>query len=151
TLVGPAVYQTDTAKDGAREGTVFIDKPVSNLVRSTAQPGTIRVFTSSPGLEPAEVKLVSLAPTVNRVAGTDPSLTEQGRRRVTRMTAFQACTAVGFPLRNTIAEIDKDFDVAVHTPKQVLENFVKQRNRHLDVSTAAYRAFIDRMTQMVIE
>ena len=53
-----------------------------------------------------------------------------------------------------LAPAHAGYDFAVHTPKQVragLENFVKRRNPRLDVSTPAYRAFIDRMTHVVIQ
>ncbi|MGA2268001.1 MAG: glycoside hydrolase family 2 TIM barrel-domain containing protein [Bryobacteraceae bacterium] len=91
TLVGPAVYQTDTQKNGAMEGTMYIDAPVANLVRSTATPGAIRARISAPGLEPAEVTLASVAPPDDRVDGiTEPPVAEQGRTRVTRVPGFRA-------------------------------------------------------------
>lgn len=56
--------------------------------------------------------------------------------------------------RNTIAEIDRDYDFTANISEKVraaLDRFVKRRNPGLDVSTAPYRAFVDRMTEMVMQ
>ena len=37
-LLTPSRYETDTAKNGAMDGTMYIDLPVATLVRSTATP-----------------------------------------------------------------------------------------------------------------
>lgn len=59
-LVGPAVYESDRDKHEAMAGEMYIDAPVKNLVRSTAQSGEIVVRISSPGLAAAEVRIRSV-------------------------------------------------------------------------------------------
>lgn len=56
-LVGPSLYTTDFDLFEAMEGTGYIRVPVSNVVRSSSQPGTATVTVSSPGLKPASVKI----------------------------------------------------------------------------------------------
>lgn len=51
-LVGPDTYTTDTAKNNATDGTMYIDAPVANVLRSTATPGAIRVRVSAPAWNP---------------------------------------------------------------------------------------------------
>ncbi len=89
-LVGPSTYTSDTDKNGAMEGTMYIDAPVANVLRSTDTPGEIAVKISAPGLAPAEVKLASVALPDDRVPGiSEPPLSDRGRVRVTRLSGFQ--------------------------------------------------------------
>jgi hypothetical protein len=69
TLVGPAVYESDTSKHQAMEGTMYIDAPVANVIRAGAAPGSIRVTVFAPGLAAGEVTLEAVAPPDDRVAG----------------------------------------------------------------------------------
>jgi len=146
-LAGPSVYESDTKKNGVMEGTMYIDMPVANVLRSTAQPGTIKVKISAPGLEPAEVTLASVAPAEDSVEGiVEPRLSDAGRERVTRERGFQPATfAAKKSSRNTIAEIGQDYDLS---PEQV-GNFVRQHNPKLDTSTAVFRAFVARTQELV--
>jgi beta-galactosidase len=86
TLVGPPVYQTDFDKDLADEGCGYIDAPVANLVRATNKAGMITVRVSSPGLEPAEIKIQTIKPIP---AGSEklikqPELLDKGRDMVVK-------------------------------------------------------------------
>jgi dienelactone hydrolase len=153
TLAGPAAYQTDTATNGAMEGTMYIDMPVANVLRSTATAGTIHVKIAAPGLEPAEVTLNSVTPPDYRVAGiTEPPVGDAGRVHVSRVSGFQPVSVTAKPSsKNMVAEIPKDYDFAKTDIRGQLDKFVRERNPKLDTSTAAYQAFIDRMTQITAE
>ena len=155
TLAGPATYTSDTAQNGSAEGTLYIDMPVANVLRSTATPGSIRVTVSAPGLEPAYVDLRSIAPVSDSIPGIDqPRLEDVGRIRVTRVQGFQPVSAAKAPSRNSIAEIDRDYDFPAGSREQVrsaIEKFVRERNPKVDTTTAANAAFIDRMTSLVME
>ncbi len=95
-LVGPAVYESDFDKKEAMEGTMYIDAPVANLVRSTATPGAIHVKVSAPGLEPAEVTVSSVAPPEDRVPGIiEPPVADRGRVHVSRVQGFQPVKVTG--------------------------------------------------------
>jgi beta-galactosidase len=54
TLVGPAEYVSQFGDEAARTGSLYIDMPVSNVVRPTGEPGEIRVRVSADGLASAE-------------------------------------------------------------------------------------------------
>jgi beta-galactosidase len=155
-LVGPAVYQSDTNKKQAMEGTMYIDAPVANVIRSTTVPGTIRIAVSAPGLEPAEVTLASVAPADDSADGVqEPAVFDDGRSRVTRVQGFRPVTvATKSSSRNMIAEIPDDHDFKPGTRADVktqIEKFVKDRNPRVDTATDRYRVFIDRLTTIVME
>jgi beta-galactosidase len=162
TWVGPTTYTSDTGKSGSLEGTMYIDAPVSNLLRSTATPGEIRVSVSAPGLESAELRLHSLAPDDDAMPGiSEPRLSDAGRGGVTRLPTSApapaaAAAAAASSSRLLIAEIDKDYEFHAGSRDEVraqLERFVRERNPALETSTstAAWRAFTDRMTTLIIE
>lgn len=151
TLLAPANYQTDTAKNGAMDGTMYIDAPVANLVRSTAMPGSIRVRVSAPGLQPAEVTIVSVAPTPSTVPGIlEPALSDTGRTPVRRDPDFKPALVGGKNGRVAEIEQDRQFDAKTREELRTqIEQFVRERNPSVDVFTAEYRAFIERMVGIV--
>ncbi|HEX7903928.1 MAG TPA: glycoside hydrolase family 2 TIM barrel-domain containing protein [Chitinophagaceae bacterium] len=57
TLVGPSEYVSDTDKQEQMEGTMYIDAPVSNLIRSTGKPGKIIITIESNGLVSAKTEI----------------------------------------------------------------------------------------------
>jgi dienelactone hydrolase len=148
-LAGPAVYQSDTKKSGAMEGTMYIDAPVGNVLRSTAMPGMITVSIAAPGLEPASVTIQSVPPPDDTVPGiTEPRLADTGRVPVTRIPGFQTVTfAPKKSSRTTIAEIGKDYDMQ---PDQV-EAFVRRQNPKSDPNAPEFRSFVERMRELVAE
>ncbi len=153
TLVGPEHYETDTKKNGAMDGTMYIDLPVGNVVRSTATPGDVRVRVSAPGFEPVEVTIRSVAPAHDAIAGIgEPALREANRVVARRDPAFRP-VVVGAKSRK-LAEIDRDFDFKADSRagyQEQVERFVRERNEGIDVFTAEYRAFIERITTLVAE
>jgi hypothetical protein len=153
TLAGPPVYQSDTEKNGAMEGTMYIDAPAANVVRAKAAAGTIRVRVTAPGLEPAEATVTSVAAPDDRVAGiTEPPLSDDGRAAVARDASFK--TAVVAAKRGRLTEIRQDFDFKAGSREEYgnqIAAFVRERNPGLDPFTAAYRAFIERITSIVAE
>jgi dienelactone hydrolase len=152
-LAGPAVYETDTNKKGALEGTLYIDAPVANLVRSTVVPGTIRVKVSAPGLESAEVEVASVAPVDDRIAGImEPAVGDEGRGKVTRLSSFRPAVAAAKPSsKSMVAEIDRDYDFTGADLRGQLDRFVRERNPKVDTKPAGYGKFLDRLVQIVTE
>ncbi len=152
TLVGPALMKTDTNKNNALEGSGYIDAPVANVVRSTAVAGKIRVRVTAPGLEPAEVTLVSETPADDRVAGVEePPVSDGGRIHVTRDMHFQPVVLAAKNRKNRLAEIKDDFDFKPGDVRAQVQAFVKERNPGVDVFSAAYRAFVERIVTIVSE
>ncbi|WEK21385.1 MAG: glycoside hydrolase family 2 TIM barrel-domain containing protein [Candidatus Pedobacter colombiensis] len=58
TLVGPDTFTTDTDKQAQMEGTMYIDVPVKNVIRSTGIPGKITVTLLSDGLEKDKIEIL---------------------------------------------------------------------------------------------
>src|SRR5439155_13204991 len=69
-LVGPSELKTDTNKNNAATGTMYIDLPTANLIRTTGTPGELRITVSSPGLAGHSVVLHS-DPAANPESGIE--------------------------------------------------------------------------------
>lgn len=151
-LVGPDHYETDTRKNGALDGTMYIDLPVANLLRSTATPGEIRVRLSAPGVEAAEVVIVSVAPAADRVTGiAEAGLDDAGRVAVQRDPNFK--TAVVGAKTSKLVEIKQDveFKPAADGYREPVERFVREHAQGVDPFTADYRALVERLVAIVTE
>lgn len=151
TLVGPREYRTDTEKNGAMEGAMYIDVPVSNVLRSKAEPGMIKVTVSAPGLAPAEATVAAVAPAGGAVEGiVEPPLSDRGRSPVRRDPAFK--TVVFAAKARRIQEIRQDYDFKAGSREEYrrqIGDFVRRLNPGIDPFTSAYRLFIERMTGIV--
>jgi hypothetical protein len=83
-LIGPDMYISDREKNGAYEGTMYIDVPVSNLIRGIGKPGRVTITVTAPGLESASTTIDVLPWTDPAPVGgiAEPSLNTEGREPV---------------------------------------------------------------------
>lgn len=87
-LVGASVYKSDIQKHEEMEGTGYTVVPVANVVRSTNQPGKIKITVTSQGLEPAQISIDSGKIDESTAWISEPCLADSGRLPVTRDTKF---------------------------------------------------------------
>ncbi len=149
-LVGPARYVSDTAKHEAMDGTMYIDAPVANLVRSTATPGEIQVTASSPGLPDATLTLYSVAPAEPKGnAISEPKLSDDGRSAVHRDASFQA--RVLAHQVQIVSEIPDDvsFPGPSENYRAQVEAFIKAHSTGVNPFSSEYRSFIERLVAIV--
>jgi len=59
TLVGPAEYVSDFKQKEQLTGTLYIDTPVSNVIRSKGETGIIKVKVSAEGLKSGELSITT--------------------------------------------------------------------------------------------
>ena len=152
TLVGPDHYETDTKKNGALDGTMYVDLPIANVLRSTATPGEIRVRVSAPGLAPAEITLTSVAPDAATVAGiAEPAVIEAGRFAVRRDPNFKP--AVVAAKNRKLGEITQDvqFPMAGGIYREQVEQFIRTHATGVDPFSADYRALVERLVKIVTD
>ncbi len=147
TLVGPQTYETDTEKNGALSGEMYIDTPVANVIRSTGRAGDIVVTVDAPGLRSGCVRLMSIRPTDNTVPGiSEPALSDTGRQRVARQAHFQPLVLAQKVQR--IKELTEDYDLP-KSPGEGYEaavrNFIQERNAAFDTSTPQFRALVSHL------
>lgn len=149
-LVGPATYTTDTDKNGAESGTMYIVLPTANIVRTTSIPGEINVSVSSPGLESASVTLHSVPATEPNDGVEQPELSERGRLPVMRDTSIIS-TSPGTPPR-VFDPIAQDYRLPATTPAEArtsIEQFLRDHDPNLPKDGAAYQDALKKLSGLL--
>lgn len=151
TLVGPAVYKTDTLKNGSYEGVWYIDTPIGNVVRSGGSTGTIKVTVEAQGLAAGSVSIQSVAPPEDRIPGiSEPTLRDDGRVPVTRDMSVKS--TVFAAKAHKLNEITQDYDLPAEAAKDyraAITAFIQQRNFDLDTSKADFHALVKQLAAIL--
>ncbi len=85
-LVGPSLYESDINKQNEMDGVWYIDMPVSNVIRSTGEPGTIHISVFASGLASGSFDIeAEMSVPDNSVIG-EPEPATQGRQSVAKKT-----------------------------------------------------------------
>ncbi len=151
-LVGPAKYTTDTDKNGAEGGTMYIVLPTANIVRTTDKPGDIKVTVNSPGLESAEVTLHS-TPAVEPEDGiVQPELSDAGRVMAMRDMSVVSTTP-GVPPR-IFELIGQDYKLPASSAAEArasMEEFLHEHNPKLTKGAAAYEDALAKLSGLLAE
>jgi len=82
TLVGPSEYTTDIYKNSESEGVWYITTPVSNVIRSTGEPGEIIVSAYCEGLKPGEARIYAKSASKRDAYIYEPKLDNANRKPV---------------------------------------------------------------------
>ncbi len=150
-LVGPEKYTTDTDKNGAEAGTMYIVLPTANIVRATDTPGDIEVSVSSAGLEPAEVTLHSTAPAEPIEGIEEPHLSNAGRVPVRRDPSITSTD--GNPPR-VFDLISQDYKLPAATPAEArasMAQFLHEHNPKLPRDTPAYEDALTKLSSLLLQ
>jgi len=90
-LIGPDMYISDRHKRGDYEGTMYIDVPVTNLVRGTGHTGQAKITVHASGLESASATIDVLPYTdPNPVTGIAEPRLQTGGREPVKINQLQA-------------------------------------------------------------
>jgi hypothetical protein len=139
TLVGAPVYSTDTAKQEAKEGTMYIDAPAFNIIRSTGVAGQIKVRVRSPGLAPAEVVITAhAAPLKPELAVLEPALPKGDRQPVLHEGGGGKGPEVGLQEMKGVSE-DLVLDAAsLDGYTRQVDRFLRDKNPAIEFSSPEY-------------
>ncbi|HEX7905376.1 MAG TPA: glycoside hydrolase family 2 TIM barrel-domain containing protein [Chitinophagaceae bacterium] len=144
TLVGPDIYNTDINKTEEMDGTMYVDAPVANVIRSTGEPGDIIVTVQSPNLVSSSVTIHASAAKNNNTGITEPSLPKSVREKVLQNQSYAASNKEKIP-----AVIIETFD-EFHMPgksKTYYADFIRKyladHNKNLDVASSELKALIE--------
>lgn len=141
-LVGPELYETDFDLFESMEGTGYIRVPVSNIIRSTNQPGLAKISVSSPGLEPTSLEIVVVPLQMESHDISQPVLSEDGRLKVTRNDNYKTVLLRTKDL-NHISGNEK-FDISDKTKlKQDFISFLQKNNLNFDKDLQESKVLID--------
>ncbi|MBP8303055.1 MAG: DUF4982 domain-containing protein [Phycisphaerae bacterium] len=142
-LVGPASYSTDTDKYESMEGTMYVDAPTFNIIRSSGKPGDITVCIRSPGLASAEVRLTATAaPKSTLMAIAEPPLPETKRQFVTREGDTVRRRV---PVVQEMNGVSEDVQLRASTLEgytRQVDQLLREKNPRLDFTSPEYHAIV---------
>jgi hypothetical protein len=143
TLLGAPVYQTDTDKNEANNGTMYIDAPTLNIIRSSGKAGEIKVRAYSRGIMAAEISITATAvPENNSIAIVEPPLPEGNRQAVARENSSTAQNELaGQKLRGVTDDVFLKAN-SIEDYSHQIDNSLREQNPGLDYGSPEYRAVI---------
>lgn len=151
TLIGPDTYASDRDKNESYEGTMYIDAPVINLIRSTGEPGTVKVTVSSANLESgvADIVFTDYVDS-NRVAGiAEPVLSRINRLPVKKNT--EQITRIIAPQEMKIFTGELKYPLAEKAAfKNRLRAFIFKENPAIDTTTIDFKLVVDKFNQLMV-
>jgi hypothetical protein len=142
TLVGAPVYQTDISKNMELDGTMYIDMPVANVIRSTGKPGVVKVRLQAASLATGEVSLLMEKPLLPPHGPVvQPRLPESNRQVVKRNLP----QVVKSPAPPELKEESHGLKLASKSVEdgaaQVSQNLIKA-NPRIDPTTPEFAALV---------
>lgn len=149
TLVGPNIYVSDRDKHEEMEGTMYIDAPVTNLVRSTGEEGVVTFSVSALGLEGASVSIPVVAANEEDVPGiVEPVLGNAGRVPVETNAAAANFVKAPQVMKEFAGElsfpIERKDDFAV-----LVDRFIKDHNPGLDTDCPGYPYLVEKLVDIL--
>ena len=142
TLAGHPVYESEINKVHQMEGVWYMDMPVSNVIRSNGNNGTITVLVSSPGLASGSVTIEAVTSRSDNSVITEPLLSDAGRKRVS-VPEPVITTSVGSKgeLKTIYSEINLGRQQVSDYRKEI-SRMISENNPSVDTSTIEYRALV---------
>ena len=104
TLVGPEIYESDFDKHMSMDGIMYIDTPVTNIIRSSGKPGEITVTVRAGSLAPGSVIINARPAGGVALVIYEPPVSAGNRKPVARNTASTPSVAPRVELKPSIDE-----------------------------------------------
>lgn len=144
TLVGPPVYQSDFYKNMEMDGTLYIDMPVSNVIRSTGEPGEIVVKVYATGLVAGVVTIKAEATSVEPSGIIQPKLIRSNDRKLAQSPKHASYISVPVPeiIRKNKTGIDLSGKTGPRYSSFISTEMTKA-NPAFNPSLPGYQSFLD--------
>ncbi len=143
TLAGPSFYESEAGKRDKEEGIGYIEMPVSNVIRSSGQPGDIKITVFSSGLASGSVIIKAVKAKTDDNLITEPLLDPIGRNKVTRPGIIYDRVR---EQRKEIEYTTKDFNLGItdlNNYKKSITDFIIENNKDVDTTTVEFRSLVD--------
>lgn len=151
-LVGPSELKTDTNKNNAATGTMYIDLPTANLIRTTGTPGEIRITVSSPGLAGDSIVLHSEPASGREIGIEEVVLRDEGRFPVARDPDAHEATRSAPP--RAFEHISQDYNLLANTLNEArtsVDDFLREHNPKLNRNSRAYDDALGKLSQLLLD
>ena len=151
TLVGADLFVSDRDRTEEYEGTMYIDAPVLNLIRSNGKPGKVTVTVSSGALEVGVVE-VDFDPykDVDQVDGiVEPVLSTDGREAVKKNTNQITRIIAPQEMKEYFGELKYPLSKG-EAIKDMLRDFIVGENPEIPTGTLEFGYVVDLFYQLMM-
>lgn len=141
-LAGYPVYVPDTGGESAAAMVSFKKLPVSNIVRSDGNTGTITVTVSSPGLVSASVTIEAHAIQSDNTVVDEPALSDMGRKR---LFIPEQAAGSSFEREKELDIIHKDINLGrkqLSDYRREISRIISGNNPRADTAATEYRTLV---------
>ncbi len=148
-LVGPSVYETDINKHHEMEGIWYMDVPVSNVLRSTGEPGKIHITVSASGLVSGSFDIDCEDYQADNSAISEPVVKNDGRIHVSRIIDSKRLDEIPREIKLSFDEIKLSSSDRAGYKKAIREYIIKN-NSGVDSLTLEFRTLTDLFASYLI-
>jgi Glycosyl hydrolases family 2, sugar binding domain/Glycosyl hydrolases family 2/Glycoside hydrolase family 2 C-terminal domain 5/Glycosyl hydrolases family 2, TIM barrel domain len=141
-LAGPSVFESDKNVYRSPDGASYSGTPVSNVIRATGKPGTIRVTVSASGLASGIFETDAEAIKQDNAAIIEPVLNDEGRRPVAKaMLIVDRLEDVPEEVKTILTDFNPGLSDKIGYAGKV-RSFICNNNHDVDTATIEFRALI---------
>jgi hypothetical protein len=144
TLVGPENYVSNIDKNEEMDGTMYIDAPVANLVRSTGEAGDIIVTVQSPNLSSASITIHASPAKYLAKEIIEKPLAKTDRQKVAVNPDYASASVAKVP------EVMKQSFDEFHYPGKgksfytaFISKYMLGKNRSVDSNSIEFKALVE--------
>ena len=143
-LVGPDIYVSNRDNNEEYEGTMYIDAPVTNLIRAIGKTGKVKVTVSASGLKSASTE-IDVVPYIDPspVKGiTEPVLKLDGREAISINLSQANFLKAPVEMKDYVGEVR--FPIAQQKQfRSLLQDFIRKQNPGIDVKSIDFGKVLD--------
>lgn len=150
TWIGPDVYVSDFDKHEAYEGIMYVDVPVTNLIRSNGESGKLEVVVTAGHLEPGKI-IIDVEPykDSNPVKGIyEPVISLRNRLPVAKNMEQISTIKAPQEMQEYVGELHYPIAKAKEF-KQMLQEFITFENPGIDTNTPEFQYVLSIFSQMM--
>jgi beta-galactosidase len=149
-LVGPSVYESDIEKHHQMEGTMYTDMPVANVIRSSGEPGNIRISVSASGLATGSVEIISTVVNPDNSVITEPVLLIEGRLKPGKSQEERTVnTLITKEMKETVDELNlKPADKKEYAA--FIGDYILGNNKNIDSASYEFKALVETFSTQLV-
>lgn len=143
-LIGPEIYLSDRDKTEEYEGTMYIDVPVTNLIRAVGKTGKVKITVSATGLDPASTEIDVVAyQDPAPVSGIVEPVVDFSKSKPVSINTMQA-NYIKAPVEMLPYQDEISFPIADQVKfRELVSDYVVKRNPTIDTRSPEFGYVLD--------
>jgi len=142
-IIGPSIYESGINKNKEPVGDWYKGLPVSNIIRSTGEPGRIRITVFASGVASGSIELLAEEILTHNSVIVEPVLKDDGRRLVAGISLISnRLEDVPAEIKMTSEELKLSSANKQGFAKQ-MKDYIRKNNPSVDTSQIEIKTLVD--------